>query len=81
MKESLSFSCVFKTVDHQLGIQFNGPYRNQTVTVYGVDIERGEFRVSSSIDGLPVPVKEEACRKYANMVQDNKFVRFPKEKR
>lgn len=81
MKESLAFACVFKTVDHQLGIQFNGPHRNQTVTVYGVDVELGDFRVSSSIDNLPKTVKDEACRKYANMVQGNKFIRFPKEKR
>ncbi len=80
MKESLVFACVFKTVDQQIGIQFNGPMKGQTVTVFGVDVLKSEFRVSSSMDNLKKEVKEEAIRKYANMVQHGKFVRFPKFK-
>lgn len=78
MSGKLQFECVFRTVDHQLGIQFKGPKRGETVTVFGVDVDTKSLRVSSSFDGLTDEVKQEACDKYIAMTKYDRFERYPK---
>jgi len=76
-RDNLVFSCVFQTVDHQLGIQFAGPKRGETVTVFGINDETNQFRVSGSMDKVPHHVRVEAEQKYAAMTKGGVFTRFP----